>query len=363
MNRLRVAVVGASLGGLSVANVLHRLDIEVAVFEYFPSSFHNRGGALGNVHIDLIQRIRGLSPNKMPPSISGHGHFYGDLWAYLYQGLPAQTVHFGADIREIIDPDSNQPGLRLDGSVQRFDLVIGADGGKSAVRAYVTDAQPSYSGYALWRGLAPVAGIAGPPSGSKTLQGFRYDTLGFPFVGAEGETFWNCGIYMAMPESDVAAPSRNRQVGSAALQTLPDWFQPFVTKMFGADNARFWRLCAERGKVSQHAVWEFSADRVVNKRIILLGDAAHMASPRTGAGAYTAMVDALVLAQCLTQALPAVTGKPCADWGNLSELLERYNSNTVKRGQELFIRSRQAAAYFAPLNRTIVAPEALLKVL
>jgi len=89
MQKLRVAVVGGSLGGLSVANVLQQLNIEVEVFEYFPSRFHSRGGALGNVHIDLIQRIRGMSPNKMPPSISGHGHFYGDLWAYLYQGLPA----------------------------------------------------------------------------------------------------------------------------------------------------------------------------------------------------------------------------------------------------------------------------------
>jgi 2-polyprenyl-6-methoxyphenol hydroxylase-like FAD-dependent oxidoreductase len=54
-------------------------------------------------------------------------------------------------------------------------------------------------------------------------------------------------------------------------------------------------------------VWELACDQVVNcrddgtvGRIILLGDAAHMSSPRTGAGAYTAMKDAVVLGECLS---------------------------------------------------------------
>ena len=49
---------------------------------------------------------------------------------------------------------------------------------------------------------------------------------------------------------------------------------------------------AEHGKITQHAVWEFCADRVVNGRVVIIGDAAHMASPRTGAGAYTGLLDA-----------------------------------------------------------------------
>ena len=56
---LRVAIVGASLGGLSVANVLHRLGGQVEVFEYYPHSFHDRGGALGNVDVGLLASIRG----------------------------------------------------------------------------------------------------------------------------------------------------------------------------------------------------------------------------------------------------------------------------------------------------------------
>ena len=76
---------------------------------------------------------------------------------------------------------------------------------------------------------------------------------------------------------------------------MPEWFVPFVRTLFGEGNAAYWAACAAHGKVSAHPVWELAADRVVHGRLALLGDAAHMASPRTGAGAYTAMVDAVVL--------------------------------------------------------------------
>ena len=42
-------------------------------------------------------------------------------------------------------------------------------------------------------------------------------------------------------------------------------------------------------------------DKVVNNRILLLSDAAYMARPRAGAGAYSAMVDAIVLETAFKQ--------------------------------------------------------------
>lgn len=95
----RVAIVGASLGGLSVANVAHRLGAVVSVFELFPSGFHLRGGALGAVDVDLIQQIRG--DKNAPRHIRGHGHFYGDLWQYLFDGLPSGMVTFECDVTGI----------------------------------------------------------------------------------------------------------------------------------------------------------------------------------------------------------------------------------------------------------------------
>ena len=125
---------------------------------------------------------------------------------------------------------------------------------------------------------------------------------------------------------------------------VPDWFIPVVRALFGDRNATFWEACTASGKVSAHPVWEFAADIVVDQRIMLLGDAAHMASPRTGAGAYTAMVDAVTLGAALQQR------------NTIDEALRFYNDDTVERGRLLWKRSRRAAAYFAPESSPPVSP-------
>lgn len=342
----RVAIVGASLGGLSAANVLHQLGAGVEVFESFPHGFHDRGGALGAVDTELLNRILGNDATTDRDLVRGHGHFYGDLWQRLAERLPKHTIRFSVDIQNVIDSTSNKPKLGIDEEQREFDLVVGADGGKSEIRRFVTDRVPQYSGYSLWRGLVPVDGIPGPPSGARTIDGVRYETLGFPFVNGDNTAVWNCGIYMMTPESEVATPSRNRQVTTAT--TVPDWFVPLVRALFGDRNATFWESCATAGKVSPHPVWEFAADTVVNNRVVLLGDAAHMASPRTGAGAYTAMVDAVTLGAALEH---------CR---SVDHSLQVYNDDTVQRGLHLWQQSRRSAKYFAPLSESTISPAALL---
>jgi 2-polyprenyl-6-methoxyphenol hydroxylase-like FAD-dependent oxidoreductase len=373
ISNLRIAIVGASLGGLSVANVLNRLGANVTVYESYQQGFHLRGGALGYVDVELLADIRDA---RELSAIRGHGHFYGDLWSFLYDGLPKGTVIFDANVQEIrgvgVEDRDQLPQLVVvlgkdDGSsstigsctvqdsrqeIMDFDLIIGADGGKSTVRPYVTDRVPKYAGYTLFRGLVNKEGIAGPPSGTARVNGFQYSTLGFPVLGPPGSdgkrrALWNCGVYMAMPESLVEKPTRNRQV-SAVRSAVPDWFVPVVDQLFGKSNAKFWSECVKHGKVSPHPVWEVACDPVVKGRVALLGDAAHMASPHTGAGAYTAMVDAYIF------------GESIQEGGSLHDALGLYNQDTVKRGHELHSSSRRVGAKFAPPGRYPVSPETLL---
>lgn len=65
-----------------------------------------------------------------------------------FEGLPEGAVRFGADVDAIIGAETRTPQLRLkgDNATREVDLIVGADGGKSSMRAYVTDMTPTYAG-------------------------------------------------------------------------------------------------------------------------------------------------------------------------------------------------------------------------
>ena len=215
--------------------------------------------------------------------------------------------------------DESGATLVVDGVDERYDLVIAADGQKSEFRNLVASTQPLYSGYVLWRGMVPLDELSKPPLGIVARRD-HFETFGYPVSGTR--TFANVGFYVATPQDEVPPLSRNRQIAEKA--PLPSWFLPFVDTVLGPDASDLWRTIVAKGKVAPHPVWLFAADAVVNKRLALLGDAAHTATPRTARGAYTALVDAAVLGQALQQ-YP----------DDLDAALAVYNANVARRSNDL----------------------------
>jgi 2-polyprenyl-6-methoxyphenol hydroxylase-like FAD-dependent oxidoreductase len=372
---LKVAIVGASVGGLGCANVLHRLGASVTVFESFPSDFQDRGGALGGVDPELFRHVRygEGGGGRSPKTNWGQGYFYGDLWRYLADGLPQgkdSIIQFGVDVIEVLDADTDTPRLLIETSaggdniesasprttqqttLGPFDLIVGADGGKSTIRKYVTGVLPAYSGYVLWRGLVPQKHIGYPPNAHRNWNGFTYTTLGYACPGPHGGSLWNTGVYIPMPADEVDPPTKNRQVGGTR-KALPEWFLPFVKNMFDDDRTtKFWETCIQYGKVAPHAVWEMAADRVVSNRVVLLGDAAHMATPRTGAGAYTALHDALAMEMSFLETNQRGL--------SLDQALDVYNNDTVARGEQLCSAGRRIGSRMVPQSLELVSPAKVL---
>lgn len=357
---MQVGIVGASIAGLSVANVLHRHGFHVTVFEAFGSGFQNRGGAVGHVDTDLINSIRHGKNFKKSNFLFDNperiGVFYGSVWKFLYDGLPKGSVQFGAPVASLQDAFAERPKIVLeDGTVHPFDFIVGADGGRSVVRSYVVgeeNAQGTFAGYVLYRGLLDGKEARSPPRGTADFGIYHYATLGYPCRNESGDLLWNCGMYLPFPEELVTRTmARNRQVG--CTKKVPEWFLPLTKRLFpNKASVDFWTACVEKGKVSQHPVYEFAANRVTRDHVLIVGDAAHMISPRTGSGAYSAMLDAMALED-------ALEGSKCI----LGQCWKDYEEDGRERAQQFYRLSLRKKREFMPVHIfDAPSPEELLKV-
>jgi len=121
----------------------------VQVFEKSSSGLEHRGGSLGFLDVDLWERVRGaqLLRKGQQASYSDGLFYYGDMWQFLFSGLPAGCVKFGRTV-DSLGEDAQRP--TIDGEV--FDLAIISDGGWSTLRGkyFLDDGEPQYAGYQIY---------------------------------------------------------------------------------------------------------------------------------------------------------------------------------------------------------------------
>jgi 2-polyprenyl-6-methoxyphenol hydroxylase-like FAD-dependent oxidoreductase len=329
-----IGVVGGSLAGLAAANVFHRLGHSVRVFEKFPASLESRGSSLGYVDNALWQYIRGTPMMRMGRRAdrSQGAYYYGDLWRFLYDGLPPDTVRFGSTVSDLGPLPQTQP--IVDGEV--FDAVIIADGGFSTLRHHVNGSvqQPEYAGQMVFRTKVDRRDFPDFSGEGGYMEGNAFAMM-LQVAQNDGRQWIMGGIGIGVPESEVVRPleGANRQ-DMTALQPLPDWFMPFVRRVFRRHSTlvRWLELAHAKGKITPQPLYEFKADRVTNGRLILIGDAAHMASPRTAAGAHTGILDAAGLLAAFS-----------AHGADIDQAIAAYTPGGLQRARDLHARSREVS--------------------
>jgi len=123
---------------------------------------------------------------------------------------------------------------------------------------------------------------------------------------------------------------------------VPSWFIPFARKQFSHANpelVRWLELCASgKGKITPQPLYEFHAEQVLSGRILMMGDAAHMASPRTAAGAHTGILDAAGLLESLSLHRGA---------DQLDQAFRHYEAGGKDRARALYLRSKEVSKPFA----------------
>jgi 2-polyprenyl-6-methoxyphenol hydroxylase-like FAD-dependent oxidoreductase len=181
-----------------------------------------------------------------------------------------------------------------DGDHVEADLLVGADGLRSAVRTIIDPAAPA----ARYTGLLNTGGYA---TGATLPPRFRADPGVIEFCFGR-----NCFLgYTLAPDSSIwwfANPAARQKLGRAELAAISedDWRRR-LHALFAGDELPAATLVD--GSAHIFAGWntyDFPTVRTWHRDdMIIVGDAAHAASPASGQGASMAIEDAVTLARCL----------------------------------------------------------------
>ena len=335
---MTVGIVGAGPGGLVLARILHINGVDAVVYDREPSfTCRSQGGSL-DIHADsgqialgqagLTAAFRGIAryEDHEMRVYDKHGALRlkdtdvtgkdrpetdrGHLRQMLLESLPEGMVRWNSHVCGA-EPhaDGTCDVVMEDGSRERFDLVVGADGTWSKVRAALSGAVPEYSGILFVemgindvdRGYPDTAALVG-----RGLTFALGDSMGLLM---HRDSNAHVGFYAALPADADAMAGKNEDVIKEELLNLFDgWSEDLLDLIRRSDE-----VVAARGIYSLPVGhrWKPRAG------VTLLGDAAHVFSPFSGDGANFALLDGAELAAALLrenwrEALPAFEESMCA---------------------------------------------------
>jgi 2-polyprenyl-6-methoxyphenol hydroxylase-like FAD-dependent oxidoreductase len=239
-------------------------------------------------------------------------------WAHLFEQLRRQVpdvVYRGAVAVEGLDTVESGALVRTkDGTSETFDLVVAADGYHSLGRSLVApDAQLTYRGMLLWRGL-----VAEGPEETQRLSEYGTTRIVYPgghgvvylIPGPAGETakgarLANWGYYLQVPASEVdrlLVDDRGQaQTGSIPFGRMPAALtQRFRERLADAIPPYFLDLIDRTENTAVQAIYSVRVPAYVRGRVCLVGDAGSVLPPFTGSGVMKATANATSLVDALS---------------------------------------------------------------
>jgi salicylate hydroxylase len=351
MKQYRILIAGAGIGGLTAASCLMKAGHQVEIHEQAPQLAEVGAGiqvSANAMHVlrhlgleDAITAV-GVSPGAYvfrlhdtgeviqrfslsEEHLRMHGAPYTQLHrADLHDLLAARARQFDPNVvrlnHKVTGFTENADGVELhfaDGTSARGDLLIGADGLKSVVRAQMFGAAPAtYTGDAAWRAVVPTERL---PKG-------LLEQVMMLFLGPEGHVvcyYLRGGTlvnFVGIVETDqVSEESWTVKLPWNELKAQYRGWHPILQTIIDAadkDQCYRWSLFA-RPPINDWSI----------RRVTLLGDSAHPTLPYLAQGAAMSIEDGAVLTRAL-----GITD-------SIAEALQIYQRNRVDRTAKIVQQS------------------------
>lgn len=331
---MKAIVCGGSIGGLFAAAALGRAGHEVVVAERSASELSGRGAGIVT-HPALIAALEAVGAGTDALGVAVTERVAYDIegarvrtqsmpqivtsWDRVHQLLRALVPEGGYRLgRRLTGYDETAGEVTAhfeDGEAMTADLLVGADGFGSAVRArFAPQIVPLYSGYVVWRALADEAALS-PAFREKVFGAFGFfvaadtEVVGYPIAGPRndlrpGHRRYNFVWYAPVEEAALAEMLTDGEGTRHPVTIAPPLIRDAVIEAMMADAHT--RLPAPLLEVLQRGerpfftpIYDHHTPRMGAGRVALAGDAACVARPHVGMGVTKAAGDALALARHL----------------------------------------------------------------
>lgn len=313
-------IIGGSLSGLMTAISLAEENIQVTVLEKTKEG--SRTGA--GLQVDASHFYQSKTEKRLR-DLASAGQFTVELWSSIEARLREAahseeniSLYFNTQVEAVGQSDRSAWAETDKGDVFYADILIGADGHRSLVREIIAPEKPNadFAGYMVWMASIPKSDLpkdsqpvttGGDVKMMNSVDGFLFgsvmdDKNGITRVGctwydnSQTELLYRLG---AVKDGVVQHTINGVDIPEDDLEELirkseKNWPEPWQTATHHAIRSR---------DFLGTPIKEYIPERLVDGRLALIGDAAHVPAPITASGFNDSLKDAVVLGECVAKGL------------------------------------------------------------